>query len=103
VTTPAQPAESRLHAITAVSGSDLWAVGEMDENGSPGTPVHTLTLHWDGTGWEEVASPDRPGGDLDRLFAVAASSSSDVWTVGSSVREQRTRGIRLHWDGSAWS
>ena len=50
----AQPAGQRdaLRAVSARSGSDVWAVGEYDNGQS--TTVHTLLTHWDGSSWQRV-------------------------------------------------
>ena len=39
-----------------------------------------MILHWNGTAWALVASPN-PGPETG-LFAVAASSASNAWAVG---------------------
>jgi hypothetical protein len=50
-------------------------------------------MHWNGTTWTVVASPDLPGA---RLEGVVALSPSDAWAVGSDS-------LIEHWDGRAWS
>jgi hypothetical protein len=58
-------------------------------------------LHWNGTAWSIVSSPNV---DNDILFAVDAVASNDVWAVGRSRPgggEDRT--LTIHWDGSNWS
>jgi hypothetical protein len=83
-----------LTSVTAISSNDVWAAGYRfydDEEG----PV-SLTEHWDGTRWSWVKS-DIPG-EFRHLFAVAGTSSSDVWAVGRS--EQHA--FAQHWDGSTF-
>jgi hypothetical protein len=65
-----------LFGITAISASNLWAVGVSVNN-------HTQTLieHWNGTKWSIFPSPT-PGTN-GGLSAVAASSAHNVWAVGS--------------------
>jgi hypothetical protein len=65
-----------LDAVSAVSISDVWAVGYADNHG-------TLTLHWNGRAWSIVPSPD-PGGQ-GTLYGVAAISSGDVLAVGNTI------------------
>ena len=78
-----------LNAVSALSSSDAWAVG----NGGK-------TLHWDGTSWSAVTLP----GKGDSLSAVDALSPSDVWAVGDRVGPtQVTRTLIVHWDGTAWT
>jgi hypothetical protein len=79
-----------LGAVTAVSANDVWAVGSY-QNGSP---ILTVTEHWDGSAWTVVSSPS-PGA----LKGVAAISANDVWAVGRSTNGTLTE----HWDGSTWS
>jgi hypothetical protein len=77
-----------LHAISAVSSDDVWAVGYR----SNGSLFRTLTEHWDGSLWSVVPSANPPANNV--LLGVAAVSSSDVWAVGNLIE---------HWDGSSWS
>jgi hypothetical protein len=78
-----------LHAVSAVSSNDVWAVGWY-QSGPTGQEGGALTMHWDGTSWTVVPNPSRW-----TLHGVAAISSNDVWAVG----EQSI----LHWDGASWS
>jgi len=59
-----------LTGVTALSASDIWAVGYS--HSSSGVE-QTLTEHWNGTTWSLVPSPTNPG-----------AVSSDVWAVGFS-------------------
>jgi hypothetical protein len=70
---------SDLSAVVATSASNAWAVGSYR------VPVNArlaLALHWDGTSWVQVPTPN-PSSTLDELSAVGASSASNVWAVGS--------------------
>ena len=53
-----------------------------------GTNRNSLILHWDGTQWAQVASPN-PGPD-NFLYAVAASSPSNAWAVGQFLSNDGT-------------
>ena len=65
-----------LTGITARSASDVWAVGYT-------TGPKTLTLHWDGTTWTTVSSPDV--GSASQLTSVSASpGAAIVWAAGYS-------------------
>src|SRR5436190_736780 len=97
-------ARNYLQGVTAIAPNDVWAVGYY-WNGS--APFLTLTEHWNGSAWSVVASPN-PGtgnGDNNRLYAVSAVSTDDIWAVGYYVL--MCCGIRKtlieHWNGSAWS
>src|SRR5207237_100577 len=97
-------ARNYFYGLAAVSPNDIWAVGYY-WNGSG--PFLTLTEHWNGSAWSVVSSPNPgPGAnDFNRLYAVSAVSSGDVWAVGwyrsSGVGVDKT--LTEHWNGSAWS
>jgi hypothetical protein len=65
--------------IAAVTTNDVWVVGA------------TGIVHWNGTGWQPVPSPN-----IGPLSAVAARAADDVWAAGAN-------GGALHWDGTAWT
>src|SRR5439155_1238226 len=60
---------SSLTGVVALSGNDAWAVG-VTENQLL-VSIKTLTLHWDGSVWSVVPSPN-PGPDYNWLDGVAA-------------------------------
>jgi hypothetical protein len=71
-----------LSGVTTSNASNsVWAVGA---DTPAGTSVrHTLTLHWNGTAWKVVASPNTGG--TDGLGAVATNpGAAIVWAVGES-------------------
>jgi|GEM_PF-5466962 len=79
--------ELSLFGVFARTPTDVWVAGYLFPSASgPG-----LILHFDGSGWRREAV-DAPDG----LFAVWASSASDVWAVGAS-------GIAYHFDGARWN
>lgn len=84
-----------LYAVSAVSPTDVWAVGYTCYNCNS----QTLVLHWDGTGWSEVPSPSP--GDASELLGVSADSTSDAWAVG--VEYETGSALIEHWNGSTWS
>jgi hypothetical protein len=96
---------SELNGVSGPTGSGTWGVGDA-YNGSEGW-VRSLILHWDGTRWTRVASPNPSGKEfpgVNRLFAVGADASSDAWAVGwlkSGSGENDT--LILHWNGTRWS
>ena len=58
----------------------------------------TLIEHWNGISWRHVPSPN-PGGSTssDVLLGVAASSATNMWTVGQYATPSRLgRNIALH-------
>src|SRR5207302_1739703 len=62
----------------------------------------TMILHWNGTAWKTVTSPN-PSSTADWLSAVSAVSSSDAWAVGYYFASSGDKTLTLHWNGTAWS
>jgi hypothetical protein len=91
-----------LLGVTAISSTDVWAVGytvSLDD------PYRTLTVHWNGTTWSIVDSPNYTfPGAYNTLLDVSAAGTDDVWAVGGSALGGGSgRGLLLHYDGAAWS
>ena len=89
---PSTQADVDLRGVDAASATDIWAVGLS--SASPGYPA---IVHWDGTAWSLVPSPQIAGGSLQD---VAALSSTDAWAVGYTGSLEA---LIEHWDGRAWS
>lgn len=88
---------NELHGVAALSADDVWAVGYRGGTSNE-TPLETLILHWDGTSWRQVISPNIAGG-ANQLSGIAAMSANDIWAVGSAGGAP----LVMHWDGNAWS
>lgn len=90
-----------LYGVTAVSASDVWAVGgtQYSSGSILGQP---LTEHWNGTAWSIVSSPVPPE-PTSNFFSVAAISSSDVWAVGYMAKNNIGNTLIEHWNGSSWA
>jgi hypothetical protein len=71
---------SSLAGVVTLSPSDVWAVGISQDQVR--VLIRTLTLHWDGSSWSVVTSPN-PGPDYNGLDGVAGLSGGDVWAVGN--------------------
>ena len=85
-----------LASISAVSASDIWAVGTSiytyyTGEGDANNTYYTLFEHWDGNAWSIIpgAATNGPSA-LGILYGVAAVSSGDVWAVGLNLTEQYT-------------
>ncbi|MDQ6606174.1 MAG: hypothetical protein M3Z06_06450 [Actinomycetota bacterium] len=100
------PNQNLLRAVGGVSTHDLWAVGQkgLSETATgvpPGT--RTLALHWNGTNWATVSTPNL--GDEDTLSAVAATASGSVTMVGSDNNTSGSipiaRTLVERWNGAA--
>jgi len=74
---------SALEGITALSVSDIWAVGQTQS--SAAGPVRTLTEHFNGTSWSVVPSPDPGKAGDDELFAVASPGGGQLDAVGGAA------------------
>ena len=90
-----------LTAVDAVAPNDVWAVGYIYPKG--GTQ-RTLALHWDGTAWTLVTTPN-PGNYVRTLYGVTAIASNDVWAVGSYSYDSGSSNqpLFLHWNGTTWT
>lgn len=96
------PVADDLYGVDAVSPADAWAVGDLGSNG-PGPTLKTVVLHWNGTTWARVPSPD-PSRQWDSLTGVSVMSRSDVWAVGDCGRGgNASQNLILHWNGRAWT
>jgi hypothetical protein len=88
---------NELLAVAAISVNDAWAVGYRGGTHNE-TPLETFVLHWDGTSWTQVATPNVPAG-ANQLFGIAALSPTNIWAVGAAGGNP----LALRWNGSAWS
>jgi hypothetical protein len=84
----------KLRAVTAISPTDLWAVGSAVRTSRP------FAEHYNGTYWSPVVLPARSRGSQPGLNAVSADSANDVWAVGSIGPHTHT--LIEHFNGKAW-
>jgi len=89
-------ASSALDAVAGTGPNDVWAVGNT---GDTPQAARTLILHWNGTAWTVVPSPN----------PAPATTCCTAWppwrpiTPGPSARcRTPARPLILHWDGTAW-
>jgi hypothetical protein len=85
------------NAVVAISARDIWLVGIKGAS-----PRLTFTAHWDGAKWNTVTSANQNGSVEDFLYGVSASSSTNVWAVGSWTDSSTSHGLIERWDGVAW-
>lgn len=93
---------SELRAVSAVSGSNVWAVGRYFFTNNL-ADHRTLIEHYDGTGWSIIPSPIQ--GTASELVGVKAIAADDVWAVGDSY-DPGSGGygpLIEHYDGTAWT
>ena len=93
---------SELDGVSAESPTDAWAVGYYENAPTRAEHFHPLILHWNGSAWSRVNSPNP--GVMSLLDGVSARSRTDAWAVGLSwANGVRTNSLILHWNGTAWS
>ena len=93
VATPTFTNGGVLNAVTAISSTNVWAVGQLDGNGG------NLIEHWDGTRWSTVTAPFNSR--QDALLGVSGTPANDIWAVGRSQRHPNVE--ILHFNGQTWS
>ena len=91
-----------LFGASADAANDAWAVGF---NGSDS--ITTSAMHWDGSNWKRVATPN-VGEGTNKLNAVLALAPNDVWAVGFSTpgappKQAATVTLIEHFDGTSWA
>jgi hypothetical protein len=99
VAQPANGYDTVLDSISAVSSSDIWAVGGTDVS-------NTLVEHWNGRAWSIVPSPSvtGPGSVTNTLTGVSALGTSNVWAVGTVLTNGSAQStLTEHWDGMKWT
>ena len=79
VSSPSVSAQNYLAGVKSLSAGDVWAVGTHNVPGS--LAFSTLTMHWDGSAWNVVPSPDTADFE-NHLTAIDGSSPDDLWAVG---------------------
>jgi hypothetical protein len=90
--------------VTARTSTDAWAVGnDQNKTGS----LNTLILHWDGTRWSRVSSPNTTSA-FNYIFQASADTAKDAWAVGyycvqHCKKEEIDHSLTLHWNGATWS
>jgi hypothetical protein len=95
--------DNGLSSLAVVSASDLWAVGN---SGTYGAARSTLAVHWNGSKWSIVATPDGAN-EVNWLIGADAVASNDVWAAGYSATNPPEQSQRVtlieHWNGTQWS
>jgi len=64
--------------------------------------LETLILHWNGTKWSRVSSPNGP--DIESVLAsTSGASPSNAWAVGDYGDGVDYFTLILHWNGTKWT
>ncbi len=88
-----------LFNVSALSASDVWAVGtNVATNGLRAT----LAEHWNGKAWSVATTPDPGNGN--QLNGVAAISATNAWAVGvQGTASGGSKPLIIHWTGKKWA
>ncbi len=88
-----------LVRLSAISTSDVWAVGSYTGNDNI---LHTLIEQWDGQAWKVIPSPNA-NNNGNQLSDVSFVSASDAWASGYYTGNDNIDHTLLeHWDGQLW-
>jgi hypothetical protein len=102
VPTPDLIEDGTLNGVAAVASDDVWAVGTTGDGSS--LDFDTVIMHWNGSEWTRIPSPNGNPESYNELHAVAAVASDDVWAVGEYLGDEvYNHPLILHWDGVSWS
>jgi hypothetical protein len=88
-----------------LSPKDVWAVGTKSGFGAQES---TFVVHWNGSAWSEVPSPNpsNTGDARNELRSVVAIAKDNAWAVGTYENNQtnfhQDRTLTMQWDGSSW-
>lgn len=95
-------ADNVLSSVSASNSNDAWAVGYSCDPANCNTSYHTLALHWNGSAWSVVPTPN-VGTFGTFLNGVVAFSPNSAWAVGSYSTDTASLTLAMRWNGSAWS
>lgn len=90
-----------LFGVEVLSAGNIWAVGTWD---SQTTDDLTYIVHWNGSSWAQITSPN-PSTRTNELVDISAVSANDIWAVGNytTVGNVVTKPFSAHWNGASWS
>jgi hypothetical protein len=108
-TSLATPDGSGLTGVAAISAANVWAVGFTNTPGDYGNDQAPVSVHWNGTSWTRMTTPDPPGpnGGSTVLNGVSAAGPGNVWAVGSYAHNEPgglgiPHTLILRWTGTRW-
>ena len=90
-----------LAGVSAVSSSNVWAVGLFIDSSGVAQP---LALNWNGSAWLVVSTPSLGTTTTMVLENVVALAPNNVWAVGYSQAPAATKQTLVeHYDGVSWT
>ena len=100
---PGGDLDNGLSSLAVVEPDDIWAVGNA---GTYGEARSTLAIHWNGSSWARVPTPDGSN-EVNWLIGAAPVATDDVWAVGYSATNPPESSVSNtlieHWNGSSWT
>lgn len=96
--------DNYLTSVDALSANDVWAVGQyVSSSGAH----QTLALHWDGSNWSVVPTPNAQSVN-NHLNGVAMVSPNEGWAVGytcpgNCFGSNAPHLLLMRWNGTQWS
>ncbi len=102
--TPNVGPSNTLTGVKTISPTEVWAVGSHGPAGFCCFPKAPVSLRWNGSQWIDIPLPVPAGTGSTTLLAVDASSSTNVWAVGTIRPAGESDKVwLLRWNGSEWN
>ncbi len=96
---------SGVVGAAAISPANVWADGFTETTSNTQA---TVSVHWNGTSWTRVATPN-PGGSTNdaALLGVGAAGPRNIWAVGyyhtrPNPIDKIPHTLILRWNGTRW-
>ncbi len=93
---------NQLQSVSATSKDDVWAVGFHLALFGVDQVNQTSILHWNGSVWSVVDSPNRSQKN-NELFGVVGTAAGSAWAVGFWDNGVQILTLIQHWDGLTWN
>lgn len=106
--------ETELTSVDAVSASDVWAVGSIQNSSHPGAGGKTIGFaeHWNGKKWTAMLTPNLAKSLETDIYDVSALSATNIWAVGDAYppgcnqvacSPAAFNTFTEHWNGKTWT
>jgi hypothetical protein len=100
---------NQLVDVSCSSASNCWAAGNYGRFSSTSSETLNLALHWNGTSWSQVTTPNPAhvgNGKQNQLAGIRCTSTTSCWAVGDYGKIYPSTQLSnevLHWNGKKWS
>ena len=95
------PSTISFSSVVALSPNDIWAVGYNRTPRQPEFRFISQFVHWNGTQWSIVPSPNSDQ-HTNLVLSMAAVATDDVWAVGKEFPADIGLPLIERWDGTSW-